>query len=150
MGLIDTLKKAEHTFTAWVAKTYQAFRNEEPTIVAISDRVYPYVKSAVQIAIGFESPEVAAAAGPIIDKIHAGLDTAAGLVYDFGATPTAAGILSTVQSDLGSLESVAGIKSDGAKNAISKALSSLGALAAAITGAITLTGKPLLPPPPQQ
>lgn len=139
MSLLDTLKNAEHTFTAWVAKTYQAFRNVEPTLIQVSDRVYPYVKSAVQIAIGFESPAVAAAAGPIVDKIHAGLDTAAGLVYDFGATPTAAGILNTVQSDLGSLESTAGIKSDAAKNAIAKALSSLQGLTSAVTGAISAT-----------
>jgi len=136
MKLLDILKQDEHNFTAWVAKEYQAFRNVEPTLVQVSDRVYPYVKSAVQIAIGFESPAVAALAGPIIDKIHAGLDTAAGLVYDFGATPTAAGVLTTVQSDMASLETVAGIKSDGAKNAISKALSSLNALVAAVTGAI--------------
>lgn len=148
MKLLDILKQDEHNFTAWVAKEYQDFRNEEPTLIKVSDRVYPYVKSAVQIAIGFESPAVAALAGPIIDKIHAGLDTAAGLVYDFGATPDAAGVLSTVQSQIGSLETVAGIKSDGAKNAISKGLSALNGLIAAITGTIDATKAPVANPVP--
>ena len=69
--LLQKLEGFEHTFTAFIAKQYQAFRNEEPSLIALSDRVFPYAKSALQIAIGFESPAIAAAAGPILDAVHA-------------------------------------------------------------------------------
>lgn len=148
MKLLDTLKSWEHTFTGWVAKAYVAFRNEEPSLIAMGDRVYPYVKSAVQIAIGFESPEVAKAAGPLMDTIHAKIDTAAALLYDFGAHPTVVTALQTAQDDLASFEATAGIKSDAAKGAISKALSSFQALVAAVIGAAGSIHPPLIPTPP--
>lgn len=134
MSVLDTLKSWEHTFTGWVAKAYSAFRKEEPSVIALGDRVFPYVKNATQIALSFEDPAVAAAAGPIMDQIHAKLDTAASLLYDFGPNPTVTGAIQTAQTDLASFEQTAGIKSDGAKNAISKALSSLQAFVAAVTG----------------
>jgi hypothetical protein len=148
MSLLSTLQSWEHTFTAWAAKEYQAFRNEEPTIVALADRVFPYVKSAIQIAIGFESPAVAVAAGALLDKIHAEVDTASGLLYDFGANPTVQSSLATIQNDIGSLESVAGIKSQQAKDAVAKALSSVQALAAAVAGAIAAAAPPAAPAAP--
>jgi hypothetical protein len=144
MKLFDTLKNFEHTFTGWVAKAYVKFRNEEPALVAMGDRVYPYVKSATQIALSFEAPAVAAAAGPILDEIHAKIDTAAALLYDFGPHPTVVNALQTASNDLASFEQTAGIKSDGAKTAISKALSSLQAFVAAVTGAAAN----ITPPPP--
>lgn len=142
MSVLDTLKSWEHNFTSFVAKAYTAFRKEEPTVIALGDRVFPYVKSATQIALSFEAPEVAAAAGPIMDQIHSKLDTAASLLYDFGPNPTVAGALQTAQNDLASFEQTAGIKSDGAKNAISKALSSFQAFVAAVTGAASAVTQP--------
>ena len=78
--------------------------------------------------------------------IKAGLDTASGLISDFGATPTVAGVLSTVQGNIASIESVAGIKSAAAQGAVSKALLSAQAFTAAITGAISAATPPAEPP----
>jgi hypothetical protein len=136
MKLLDTLSNFEHTFTNWAAKEYQAFRKEEPTLIALSDRVFPYAKSALEIGLSFESPAVALAAGPILDKIHSNFDTAAGLIYDFGANPTVASVLTTAQANLGSFEDVAGIKSPEAIAAVGKAMSSVQALSASVFGAI--------------
>lgn len=136
MSILSTLSSWDHTFTNWVAKSYQAFHKEEPSLVALADRVFPYAKAAIQIGISFESPAVAALAGPVLDKIHAGLDTTAGILYDFGPSPTVSNSLSILTADLGSLETVAGIKSDAAKNAISKTANSLQALNSAVSGAI--------------
>lgn len=146
MKLLDTLKSWEHTFTSFVVKAYTAFRNEEPTVIAVADRVFPYVKNATQIALSFEDPAIAAAAGPIMDQIHAKIDTAASLLYDFGPHPNVAGALQTAAGDLASFESVAGIKSDGAKDAINKALRSLQAFVASVTGAAASWKAPVADP----
>lgn len=142
MKLLDTLKEYEHSFTAWVAKEYQAFRNEEPSLVALADRVFPYAKSAIQIGLSFESPAIATAAGPILDKIHSTFDTASGLIYDFGASPTVSSLIATAQNDLSTFESVSGIKSTQAKDAVQKALTSIQALASAVTAMIAAAAPP--------
>jgi hypothetical protein len=147
MKLLDTLKSWEHTFTAWVAKAYVTVRNEEPSLVAMGDRVYPYVRQAVQIGLSYEAPEVTAVALPIMDEIHAKMDTAAALLYDFGPHPDVVSALQTVQTNLSSLESTAGIKSDAAKSAILKALTSFSAFLAAVTGAAASFKPGIIDPP---
>ena len=127
----------EHTVTAWCAKEYQAFRKEEPTLIALSDRVFPYIKSAIQIALQFDGqPTLSGAAGALLDAIHAKADTAAALIYDFGANPTVASAVSDVQQNLGQIESVVGLKSAAAKDAVAKAVNGADALQTAIQGAI--------------
>lgn len=147
MKLFDTLKSWEHTFTAWVAKAYVTFRNEEPSLVAMGDRVYPYTKKAIQIGLSFEDPAIAAAAGPIMDTIHAKIDTAAALLYDFGPHPDVVSALQTANADLASFESVAGIKSQAAKDAIQKGITSFAAFVASVLGAAA-SFKPVANPVP--
>lgn len=144
MGLLSEVKGLEakgmawtHTVTAWCAKEYQAFRKEEPTLAALGDRVFPYVKGAVQIALQLEgqaalSPE----AGVLLDTIHAKADTAAALIYDFGANPTVSSAVADVQQNLSQFESVAGIKNPAAVSAIGKAVNGVAGLQTAIQGAI--------------
>ncbi len=144
MGFMDAIKALvakgaawEHTVTAWCAKEYQAFRKEEPTLVALSDRVFPYIKSAIQIALQLDGQTtLSAAAGTLIDTIHAKLDTAAALIFDFGANPTVATAVSDVQQHLGQIESVVGLKSTAAKDAVAKAVNGAAGLQTAIQGAI--------------
>lgn len=134
--LLQKLKGFEHTFVGYIAKEYQAFRKEEPTLIALSDRAYPYIKSALQIAIGFESPAIAAAVGPLVDKIHSSFDTAVSLLYDFGANPTVASDFDTAIANLASFETAANITNTASKAAIAKALLNAQALAAAIKNSI--------------
>ncbi len=136
MKILAALVGYEHTFTSWVAKEFTKARNEEPTLQALADRVFPYAKSAIEIGLTLESPAIAAAAAPVLDKIKAGMDVAGGLLYDFGAQPTVASTIATVEGDIGSLETVAGIKNQGTIDAIAKGLSSVNALAAAVTQGI--------------
>jgi len=127
----------EHTVTAWCATEYQAFRKEEPTLIALSDRVFPYIKSAVQIALQLEGQAaLSAPAGALLDTIHAKVDTTAALIYDFGANPTVSSAVADVQANLGQIESVAGIKNPAAVAAIGKAVSGAASLQTAIQGAI--------------
>ncbi|HUX43538.1 MAG TPA: hypothetical protein VMV57_02190 [Terracidiphilus sp.] len=150
MSFLDKVKELaatgaawEHTFTAWAAKEFQAFRKEEPTLIAISDRTFPYVKSVIEIALGFEGQAaLVGPAGVLMDSIHAKIDTAAGLIYDFGATPTVASSIATIQSDVASIASVAGIKSAAANDALNKAVSSLAGLSTAVQGALASAPPP--------
>lgn len=151
MGIIAGIKTAaakgsawEHTFTAWVAKEYQLFCKAEPTLVALGDRVFPYVKSAVQIALELEGqPQLCAPAGALLEAIHAKLDTAAGLLYDFGATPTVASSIAEVQQNIGAFEGVAAIKSTAAQDALAKAVNALSALSTALVPTLAST---VIPP----
>ena len=133
---ITDLKGFEHTFVHWVTTAYQAVEKDLPALDALADRTFPYITSALDIALSYEGPEVVAIANPILAKIQASLDTASGLITDFGATPSAQGILTTVQNDISTIETTAGIKSAKAQDAVSKALSSAQAFTAALTGAI--------------
>lgn len=153
MGLLAEIKKLEaegaafeHTVTSWVAKEFQAFHNAEPSLIAISDRVFPYAKSAIQIALGLAGQTVLSAeAGTLLDSIHAKIDTASALLYDFGANPTVQSAVTKIQNDIASVESVAGIKSTAAQAALAKATAGLAALLTAIQGAIN-AAKPPAPP----
>jgi hypothetical protein len=144
MSFLDEVKKLvaegavfEHTVVSWCAKEYQVFRKEEPTIIALADRAFPYVKSAVQIALTLEGQAgLSAAAGPLLDSIHAKADTAAALLYDFGPNPTVSSAITTLQGDISQFASVAGIKSPGATDALNKAVNGVAALSTAIKGAI--------------
>lgn len=140
--LLQKLEGFEHTFTGFVAKEYQAFRGEEPSLIALSDRVFPYAKSAVQIALSFESPAIAAAAGPIFDKLHSSFDTAASLLYDFGANPTVSSALDTATANLATFETAANITNPASVAAIAKALSSVQALVSAVKGSIVAVTQP--------
>jgi hypothetical protein len=135
-----------HTVTSWCAKEYQVFRKEEPTLVALSDRVFPYIKSAVQIALQLEGESaLSAPAGALLDTIHAKADTAAALIYDFGANPTVSSAVADVQQNLGQFEAVAGIKSTSAKDAIAKAISGAAGLQTAVQGAIAVAKAATVP-----
>jgi|GEM_PF-3627106 len=139
MKIFDTLKSFEHTFAAWVAKGYQVFRNDEPTVVALADRVFPYVKSAVQIGLTLEGQgALSVAAGALLDTVHAKADVAAGLLYDFGPSPTVVSAVNDLQQNLGQITSVLGIKSTAAQSAVAKAVGEVSALSAAVQGAIAV------------
>ena len=152
MGFLDEVKKLEakgmawaHTVTEWCAKEYQAFHAEEPTLVALGDRVLPYIKSAVQIALSLEGQsQLSGPAGALLDAIHAKADTAAALIYDFGANPTTASAVADLQQNLSQVESVVGLKSTAAKGAVTKAINGAAALSTAIQGAIA-AAKPAAP-----
>ena len=130
------LKGFEHTFVHWVTGAYIAVEKDLPALDKLADRTFPLHHLRLADWSCRRGPAAAAAAGPVMNEIKAALDTASGLITDFGATPTVQGILTTVQSKIGSIEQVAGIKSATAQNAVSKALASAQAFTAAVSGAI--------------
>lgn len=146
MSVLDSLKKFEKSFTSWVANVYVKFHNAEPTLIAISDKALPYIKTATSIAIGFEFGGAAAdAATKVEDEIHNSADVLMGVIYDFGPTPKAMDILNGIKANLASLLSLGHIKSAKATDAVTKAINSADALGQAITDGVASLVPPAAP-----
>lgn len=96
MSFLSALKG----FGAWVAREWAKIISETPKIEKIADTVISYAAPALQLILGALDPPAAAVVGPIIAEIQKDLHVASGLIYDFGANPSAANILATVTKDL--------------------------------------------------
>lgn len=141
MSLLDKFKGYEHTFTAWVTKELQKLRNAEPKIEEIADTVMQYAIPAIQIIVGAEAGQPAAAlVGQIGVEAQKTLHALGGLIYDFGATPTAASIVSSVQSNLSGLLEAGHIKNPDNVANVNKVVNTLGALANALLPAAPAPG----------
>lgn len=138
MSFKDKLVGFEHTFTAWFAKEYTKLRNEEPKIEEIADTVVKYAIPAVQIIVGLEAGQPAAqAVGAIANEAVRDLHAASALVYDFGATPTAASVVSSVKDNLSTLLTDGHITNSTNVANVNKVVSSLGALVVALAPALS-------------
>lgn len=138
MSIFTAIKNAEHSTVAWIEKELAALEKEAPTIERVIDAGLTYVGPVLQIgltAIG-DAPE-AALVGTVIGKAQIDLKAASALVTDFGPTPTAASMFSAVSSDLGSLLSAAQVKNTTTIATVTKAVSEVGILAAAVQTAAT-------------
>jgi hypothetical protein len=140
MNILDKLKNAEHTFTAWVAKEYAKLYAEEPKIEAIADTVFKYAIPAVQIIVGAEAGQPAAAiVGAVATEAQADLHAASALIMDFGPTPTATSIVAGVQSNLNALLTDGHITNATSVANVTKVVNTLGALVSALPAAVAAT-----------
>lgn len=144
MKIWEDVKEAEHTVVSWLAKEYSIFYTKEPAIDSIVDSTVKYVEIGLPIVLGMTG---GAALEPVIegvlDEVVSDLKVVSSTVYDFGPSPTAATILSGVQSNLADLETAGHVK-DPAKIAKLKLIvNAVGALAAVITKAIEAAKAPV-------
>lgn len=110
-GIVKDIEGAEHTVVGWFAKEYAAFYKDEPKLEQIVDSTVNYVEIGLPIVLDVTggaalAPEVDA----VMNEVVSDLKVVASTVYDFGPSPSAASVLASVQSNLASLETVAGIK----------------------------------------
>ena len=128
---------AEKSTSAWFEKEWAKIHAEAPTVVAIADKTLPYVSLLLQTVIGAEAGAPAAAeAGSILAKAQADLDIANALIYDTGATPTAAGAIAAVQANLQGVLSASQVSNPVSVATVTKAVSELGVLATALATAV--------------
>ena len=123
-------------FSAWVAKEWAKISNEAPKIEKIADTVLSYAAPALQIVLGGLDPAAAAVVGPIFAEVQRDLHVASGLIYDFGATPNAAGILATIEQDLQGILVAGHIKDANLQAKVLMIVNSIGSLATAIAAAL--------------
>ena len=120
---------AEHTFVNWFEKEIAALEKAAPTIERSAEAAFTYATDGLTIIS--QAVEPGSAAAGIISKAISDIKVASATVYDFGASPTVSGFISTVVSDLGSLEGAAGIKNPATVATVAKVVSTLAALAEA-------------------
>jgi hypothetical protein len=123
-------------FGAWVAREWAKMATEAPKIEKIADAVLSYAAPALQIVLGALDPPAAAIVAPIIAEIQKDLHVASGLIYDFGATPSAAGILASVEQDLQGLLTAGHIKDPNLQAKVTMIVNTVGSLATAIAAAL--------------
>lgn len=134
MSIFSSIVNAEHTFAAWAEKELALLYKDAPKIEAVADTVLKYAGSALQIIVTAEAGNAAGAVvGSVVSQAQSDLTVASGLISDFGATPTAASLVSSVQSNLSGLLTASHITNSTSVSNVTKVVSSLGALATALT-----------------
>ena len=118
------------SFTAWAKAEWTKVFNAAPKIEVLADTVLKYAIPAISIIVGVEAGAPAGAAVAAIGaEAQKDLTAVSGLIYDFGATPTAASIVSGVQSNLNSLLTAGHISNANSVSNVTKVIATLGDLA---------------------
>jgi hypothetical protein len=132
MSLITEL----HTFASWSEKELGKLFGEAPTIEKIADTTLQYVGGAASIIAGLEGgPAASATVTAITSGIQTGVTALSGLIADYGATPTAASLASSLATNASSLISAAQIKNPKSVAAATAIVTNLTTLATALTTA---------------
>jgi len=129
MSIFSEMASAEHTFVGWFEKEITAIEKNAPTIERSAEATFTWATTGLTIIdtlLTAGSP----AAG-IVGKAISDLKVASATVYDFGASPTAGGLIKDVVSNLSGLESVAGVKNASSVATVGKIVSTLATLAEA-------------------
>ena len=133
MSLFSSIASAEHTFAAWAEKEWTAIYKEAPKVESVLAATLKYAGPALQTVV---TAELGAPAGTVVGKVladaQAGLVAASGLVYDFGATPTVSGVLSTVTSNLSGLLAAGHITNATSVATVNRVVSEINTVAAVI------------------
>ena len=124
-------------FGAWVAKAWTKVYSEAPKIETVADTVLSYAAPALQIILGALDPPAAAIVGPIIAEVQKDMHVASGLIYDFGANPQAATILSGVESSLQDLLTAGHIKDPALQGKVTLVINTIGSLATSLQETLT-------------
>ena len=136
MSIFSKIASATHTFAAWAEQEWIKLFNAAPEIEHIADTVLKYAVPAISIIVGAEAGAPAGAAVSAIGaEAQKDLIAASGLIYDFGATPTAASVISGVQKDLAGLLSAGHVTNATNVANVNKVVNTLGALVGALTPA---------------
>lgn len=136
MSIFTDIEKAEHTFAAWAEKELEKVYSEAPKIEQIADAVLKYAGPALQIVATAEGGSAAGqVVGSVISDAQTSLVAASGLIADAGPTPTAASIVSSVQTNLSSLLTAGHVSNPTSVALTTKVVNSLGALSTALTNA---------------
>jgi hypothetical protein len=136
MSFFSSIESAAHTFAAWAEKELGKLSTEAPTIEAIADTTLQYVGGAASVIAGLEGgPAASAGVVSATTAIKSGVTALSGLIADFGATPTAASIATSLATNASALISAAQIKNPASVTAANAIVSNLTTLATVLTTA---------------
>jgi hypothetical protein len=134
MSIFSGITSAVHTFCAWAEKEWTVIYGAAPTVENILAATIKYAGPALQLVV---TAEAGGAAGAVVGKAladaQAGLLAASSLVYDFGVSPTASGVLSAVSANLSALLSAGHITNANSVSTVTRVVTEIQALVAAMT-----------------
>jgi len=140
MSFITRIEGEVKTFAAWAEKELGKLSTEAPTIATTVDTIVQYVGGAVSVLAGIEGgPAASVAVTAVVNTVKSGVTALSGLVTDFGATPTAASIASSLATNASELLAAAKVTNPKSVSAATAIVSNLNALATALTAASTTT-----------
>jgi hypothetical protein len=123
-----------HTFAGWCEKEWTAVFNAVPKIEQIADTTLKYALGALSIVASVETGNPAIAEiSKVLTTAQTGITAASGLISDFGPTPTATGMLSSVATDLSGLLTAAHITNSKSVAAVTKVVTETNALVSAMS-----------------
>jgi hypothetical protein len=135
-SLFAGIANAEKSASAWFEQRWLEIHSDAPKITAIADKTLPYVSLLLETVLGATAGQPAATeAAKILAKAQSDLDVACALIYDTGATPTAASAITAVQSNLSGVLSATQVSNPASVATITKAIDELGVFAHALTAA---------------
>ena len=135
--IFKDIENAEHTAALWFEQEYAKLYNAQPTIEKVADVAFAYAIPAVQILVTATAGAPAAAiVGQVATEAQKDLLVVSALIHDFGPSPNAAGIISTVSSDLSGLLTAGHITDAAHVAIITKIVNTLAVVAAAILKAV--------------
>jgi hypothetical protein len=143
MNIWSDIKGIEHTVVSWLAKEYAKFYKAEPTIDSIVDSTVKYVEIGLPIVLDVTGEAVLdPAIEAVLNEVVSDLKVVSATVYDFGPSPSAATILSSVQANLSGLETAGHVKDPAKVAKLTLIVNAVGALAAVIVKAIAAAEAP--------
>lgn len=141
-SIFTGIAAAEHSTVAWLEKELAVFVKEAPAIEGVIDAGLSYVGPVLTIALDATGNEaLATEAGKVIVQAQSDLKAASALVTDFGPTPTAASIFAAVEANLGALLTAGHVTNTTSVAAVTKAVTEVGVLGAAVSAAVAGIGK---------
>lgn len=138
MSFITKLEGDAKSFAGWAEKELAKLVKAEPEIATVVDSIVTYVGGAAAIFAGFEGgPAASAEVKALTSEVQTGITALSGLVTDFGATPTAASIASSLSTNAAALLAAAKVTNPNSVAAGTAIITNLTALATALAGAST-------------
>jgi hypothetical protein len=132
-SIFTGIEKAAKSTVAWLEKELAVIVGAAPKIEQVIDAGLSYINPVLTIALDAVGDE---AAVPIVQEViteaQSDLKAASALVMDFGPTPTAASIFTSVEANLQALLTAGHVKSVTSIAAVNKAVTEVGALGAAV------------------
>ena len=136
MSFFSGIISAEHTFAAWAEKQLAKLYTSAPAIEKIASTVLTYVGPVLKIVVTAEAGAPAGAiVSNVIEQAQSDLVVAGSLIYDFGATPSAATLIGSVASNLNGLLTAGHITNATSVANVTTAVNNLNALTQAIVPA---------------
>lgn len=131
------VEKAAGSTVAWLEKELVAFEQKAPAIEKVIDAGLAYIGPVLKLVLT-DLGDTAASneVTNIVGQAQNDLKAASALVTDFGATPTAASIFSSVATNLGALLTAGHVTSTQSVAAVNKAVDEIGVIGSAVQLAV--------------